>query len=238
MKKTLFITALAMLQIMAVQAESTGDSLKFKIDAGADFKTRFVWRGLLLGNAPHAQGWVEFRHGDFALGSWGTYAGDASYAEVDFYLTYSKNGFQAMFTDVFVEDEKNLPMNDFFTYKDTITGHNLEMKLSYQLQGKIPLQFMAGTYFYGSDRDEKANSYYSTWFEIGYPFSVGSFDARIHVGGTPMEGMYSHEAGITSVGVDVTKTLEIGSKLNIPVNFAVVLNPKAEDLFFAITISL
>lgn len=238
MNKPLIIIILAMLQLFAAQAENKIDSLKLKIDAGACFKSRFIWRGFLLGNAPHVQGWMEFKYGDFSIGSWGTYSGDATYAEVDFYATYTKNGFKATLTDVFVEDEKNLPMNDFFTYKDTITGHNLELKASYQLKGKIPLEFIAGTYLYGNDRNDKGNSYYSTWFEVGYPFSVGEFDTRIHIGGSPMEGMYGNGAGITSIGLDVTKILIIGNKIDMPINFAVVLNPKAEDLFFAITISL
>ncbi|MDA3866524.1 MAG: hypothetical protein PF489_07225 [Salinivirgaceae bacterium] len=50
--------------------------------------------------------------------------------------------------------------------------------------------------------------------------------------------MYSHEAAITIVGVDVTKTFSLSCTWQLPVNIAVVFNPKTEDLFLAVTLSL
>jgi hypothetical protein len=78
-----------------------------------------------------------------------------------------KNGFTAMLTDVIMEEESDFGMYDFFNYKDTVTSHNVEIKAVYQLHGKVPLQFIAGTYVFGSNRNASGRSYYSTWFEVG-----------------------------------------------------------------------
>ncbi len=68
------------------------EKVKFKsnLDLGADFKSRYIWRGINLGgNTPSIQPFIEYAFAKgWAFGSWGAFSfGEQATQEVDLYLT-------------------------------------------------------------------------------------------------------------------------------------------------------
>ena len=138
-----FLTALMTLTTFAVNAQSLTAS------AGADFVTRYIWRGLELGNAFSIQPSLGMSFANFDLGFWGSYQlinTDEGTEEMDFYLAYSLGNFTVLVTDYYFPTE-GLRYGSY----DEPGVHTIEVGLSYGGSDSFPFSASAFVIVYNDD---------------------------------------------------------------------------------------
>jgi len=218
-------------------SQQVEDSSGSSAEVGADIVSRYVWRGLSLSPGPNIQPYLDFTYKGFAVGAWSSYGISDQYAEVDFYLSCNIEALTVSITDYYTEDELNLSRFDHFNWKNKSTNHALEASLDYSLPGKIPLSIKAATLFYGNDRNQEGNLFYSTYIELSYPFQLKDNHFNIAIGTTPSEGLYASEASIVHVGLSATKNIRVSEQFSVPLSVNIVSNPKREDIFVWLAMS-
>lgn len=218
--------------------EATTNGNKVTIDYSIDVVSRYIWRGLLYNASPNFQPTLSFTLGDFSIGSWASYSFNRNYAEVDLFLTYTKGPFSLTLFDYYNEDESDMASVKYFNWDRKVTGHALEGTIAWAGTESFPLRALAATFFYGNDRKVDGNQYYSTYFELGYPFSVNEYALDIFLGATPAEGLYHTSANIVNAGVTVSKEIKVTDNYALPVRATFVVNPAKEDVYFVVGITL
>ena len=234
------------------------------INFGADLVSRYVWRGIDLGNSPAIQPNLSFSWKGFEIGAWGSYAfashqtrvndtlvADAgTYAETDLYLSYSYKWFTLMVFDYFTVnglDPNN--GNRYFDFNKATTGHAFEGSLSFEGPEKFPLQATIGTLFYGADKGkdlmghygEGTDNNYSTYIELGWKFQLKFLKTELKpfFGGIPYgSSWYGPYAGITNLGVTARKDIPFTAQYSLPVRVSIISNPQAQSVFFTFGITL
>jgi hypothetical protein len=250
----------AQLQDENKTAEETGSDATFSV--GADLVSRYIWRGSDYGNSPAIQPAMAFSVAGFKAGFWGSYgvcqysqrindstvANMGNYSEFDMYVSYTLKGFTLMAYDYFLPDPSNPNTgNKYFNFKNTTTGHALEVCLSYAGPEKFPIQLFAGTFVYGADKGKDAggtygagsDNNYSTYFEAAYQFNVKGFGVKPFLGAIPFGSvMYGPYGGVVNAGLTVSKPIKITNDYSLPVFGSVITNPQAESVFLVFGISL
>lgn len=239
MKKTFFLLVISVVTIsaMAQEAKPEKDS-NVSFYMNADIVSRYLWRGLLYSPNVNIQPTAGVSVGNFFIGAWGSYGISDKYAEVDFFAGFAAGNFMVMVSDYYDEIETDMTAVDHFQWGREETSHALEATLSYTFASSFPLTLTAATFFYGNDRDAEGDNYYSTYIEGSYPFSFTDYDFTLFAGGTPAEGLYADEAALVNLGVSATKSVQLNERIAIPVSMSLVSNPKAEDIFFVIKVTL
>lgn len=251
MKKKLRILPLLFLMMFPAFTEAQDNSEQEKkpwINVGADFVSRYVWRGTAYGKSPSIQPFLTFDPNiGLKVGAWGSYSFTGDYAEADLFLSYSIKGISITFTDYFFPNE-NIAMNRYFDYNNATTGHQFEGALGYDGPEKFPIHFLAGTIFYGADKktdkmtidtitSDTTYTYknrYSTYLELGYTYKNFS----LNIGFTPFDGVYGTSAGIVNIGLTGRKTFHITDKFSLPTQASLIFNPQSENIFLVLGITL
>ncbi|MCX6267708.1 MAG: hypothetical protein NTW16_10180 [Bacteroidetes bacterium] len=230
--------------------------------AGADLVSRYIWRGADYGNSPAVQPSMAFSVAGFKAGFWGSYGlgqyskqvddstlvNMGNYAEFDFFLSYTMKGFTLMAYDYFVPNPLNPNFdNKYYNFKNSTTGHTVEVCLSWAGLEKFPLQLFAGTLVYGADKGKDSTGVYgtssdnnfSTYFEAAYQFNVKGFGVKPFIGGIPFgSSWYGPSGGIINAGLTVSKSIQISKEYSLPVFSSVITNPQAGSVFLVFGISL
>ncbi len=215
--KKLRALSLIALTIAALPATSMAQSFSL----GADFASRYVWRGVDFGESFSIQPTLEFSTGSFAVGSWASYsiANDGALAnEHDLYFSFSFDGFSVGMTDYYFPGPGALPFSNFDG--DGEGAHWLEINASVGGTESFPLT-VSGNIFVHNDVDN------SIYFEIGYPFSVDDVDLRVGVGIVPQESAFygTNSFGITVLGLSAGSALKITEDFSLPVSVMYAVNP-------------
>jgi hypothetical protein len=201
--------------------------------AGADFMSRYVWRGLDYGGAPSIQPCLEFSTGGFAIGAWGAYttafaaANDKGVQEMDLYATYTfADIFTVGVTDYFFPQESDYNYN-YFDYGSDSSAHVLEGMVSFNGLEGLPLSLLVGVNLVNDDDN-------SVYFELGYSLSV--LDLFIGAG----NGVYTSEGGfvVVNVGISSSKEIPITENFSLPVSASLITNPDAKQIHLVFGISL
>lgn len=211
----------------------TANNISFSFNA--DIVSRYIWRGLPLNLNPNIQPYASLTYKNLTFGAWGSYAIAEPYAEVDLYLSYTASIFTITLNDYYLEEETDLPANDFFQYRNYDTAcspHALEASISFDGTDNLPLYISASTMFYGNDVDDNNENYYSTYIEASYEFEIGENSIELFLGGTPGLGIYAENAAIVNTGINMSREIQIGAKFGLPVNSSLILNPNAKNIFF------
>lgn len=242
--KRILLLAISLLSFFLGEAQS------ISVDPSVDLMSRYVWRGLNPGgSSPSIQPSLKFNAGKFTLGTWGAFSVDNSFTvqETDLYATYNFcDAFSLTVTDYFLPDE-SLANNHYFEMKEDSTGHVLEAAASFNGTEKIPITFLAAVNFWGADARTATNKkQYSTYFELGYKRTVNETSIKIFIGGTATNpdteagetGFYSDGAGITNIGITAVKKITLTDKFSLPLSTSFIINPKSENVFLVLGISL
>ena len=215
---------------------------KSSLDLGADIVSRYVWRGLSFSDSPAIQPYVEFASGNFTAGAWASYTTEAfSSQEFDIYLGYAfSDAVSLTVTDYFFPVDG--AENKYFQYDNDITGHVFEAMLGFGGTDKFPLSIALATNFYGSDKDDAGDQAFSTYFELGYPISIGSTEVSLTLGGTLTDegGYYTNNASaeIINIGASAGKTIKISESFGIDASASLIFNPNTENSYLVFGISL
>lgn len=210
-QKTKFFCVLMAMSLFVgslfAQEETTSESSPWSV--GADFVSRYIWRGVNLGGAsPSIQPYVEYGFGStdhaFAVGAWGAYSvsGVQTGQEADLYLSYTlKEMFSLTFTDYFFPDE-TVSRNKYFNYnmdwdkinsgEEAQTGHVVEAAISFNGTDKIPVSLMFAMNIWGADsRKYKEDAgvmvpqdkiVMSKYLELGYSTDVKGVAVNVLAG--------------------------------------------------------
>jgi hypothetical protein len=220
------------------KAQETEPEKLVSVDYGADLVSRYLWRGQLYSANPNIQPYLGLNIGSFTIGSWASYAIAQNYAEIDLFATYNIGNLSVTVYDYYCENEDSLPEAEYFHWKRKTTAHQLEGTLAWNGTENFPLKATAAVFFYGNDRDsETLDQYYSTYFELGYPFEIGNIGIDLFAGATFNEGLYSDKANFVNLGCTVNKEIEISDKFKLPVKGTFAINPSTEDVFFVVGIT-
>lgn len=237
MRKYLFICITSLYMINSLAQETSKNDNKMSFALSADLVNRYIWRGLLISPNVSIQPYAALTYNEITLSAWSSYGISEKYAEVDFTLSYKIKNLTVSINDYFNQREDTLALSNHFDFKHNTTKHALEASLNYIISEDLPLNLTAATFFYGNDLDSTGNNYYSTYFEIAYPFTSNEYSFNIFIGGTPKKGFYSDNAAIVNAGLTTTKTIKISDSFSIPMSASLVSNPKAEAIFMILKLT-
>jgi len=203
---------------------------KAQFSVGADVVTNYVFRGALQdGGRGAIQPSIEYSAGNFAIGTWGSYATSlGSLSEADLYLSYAiSDQFSIGLTDYYY------PMNgSFFETDEDLSVHSFELNLGYA-PGKFSL---AGNYIFNNSQNTKDGTYY---FEAGYAFTD---NVSLAVGGgngwVTKAGGASDDFQVTNIALGVTKEIKLTESFSLPVFGQAILNPNTETFHLVFGFSL
>jgi hypothetical protein len=241
------------------------ESLKWNasFQFGADLMSRYIWRGINFGgNGPAIQPTLKFNVGNnhhlFTLGAWGSYSVcNTSSEECDLFLSYTfRDILSLMVTDYFFPGAYTGERDQYFCYSQDSTGHVFEGAILFNGTRKIPLTFLAALNFYGNDahRMKKINDttfvenglQYSTYIELGFKAVIKGIDFNAFIGGTLTSpdtdrhetGYYLNStAGITNIGIKVSKSIPVTEKYSIPVQASLITNPMLGKIYLIFGLS-
>lgn len=201
--------------------------------AGADFMSRYVWRGLDYGGSPSIQPYLEFSTGGLAIGAWGAYttafsnANAAGIQEMDLYATYTISKIITVgVTDYFFPQEFGYNYN-YFDYGSDTSAHIVEGMASFNGLEILPLSVLFGINLVNDDDN-------SMYVELGYSFS--SLDFFVGAG----NGIYTAEGGfgVVNIGISSSREIAITESFSLPVSASLLTNPDAKQIHLVFGISL
>ncbi|MCF6213483.1 MAG: hypothetical protein L3J45_05600 [Flavobacteriaceae bacterium] len=235
MKKIIFATLLLSNLIGFTQETS-----KTSLDFGADFQSRYIWRGIQFGgNSASAQPYLEVSSGKFTFAAWAAYSlgGINQFQETDLYVTYApSDNLSFTITDYFFPEEGT--QSSYFTYKNG-TGHVYEFTLAYASEDS-PIGFTLATNFAGADKNGTKQSY-STYLELNYSKTVNEVDYSLFAGGVVGDkgGYYlTSGSGLINLGLSASKNIKLSSTYSLPINTALIFNPDQGNIFITFGFSL
>lgn len=225
-----------------------------KLESGADFMSRYVWRGTDFGASPSIQPSLKATMGNLTVGTWGAFAVNnfTQFQETDLYITYTlKEKLDITFTDYYFPNETPGAVNNYFEYNDTLTGHVFEGSLKWLGTENLPLTLLVATNFYGADaRHNDGSLFYSTYIELGYSGTSGDTEYELFAGFTPNKptdadklvgidrSFYGSTMGFVNLGVKLNREIKITDHFSLPVSTSFMVNPMAENVFLVFGFSL
>ncbi len=208
-----------------------------QIQIGTDVYSRYIWRGMDIGNSPSFQPAITFTAGGFSIGAWGAYsfAGISSvYSENDLLTSYSVKTDFGIFTLSYTDYYFPSAGLKLFNYKNDGKGaHTLEAGIGYIGTKSFPLSFSGYINFY-NDPDN------SSYFEIDYPFSVNNVDISLFVGASGgNSAVYStNKFSVINTGITFSKEIPVTGKFSLPIHVSYIVNPNQEQSYLIIGLSL
>ena len=222
--------------ILAI-AVLTVTSAKAQFATGADIVSSYVWRGVpqeATKGTPNIQPYVSYTLGGLTVGSWASSSLLGNVKEVDLYATYTISPALA----VTITDYNWGFSKSYFDY-GTTTDHIYEATVAYTGPEKFPISASVNTMFAGNDKSltDATKQAFSTYIELGYQVTplVKVFAGGI-LGGS--SNYSTTGAGVTNVGIKVSKSIAITDKFSLPVYGILGANPYSGGAFFVAGITL
>jgi hypothetical protein len=207
-------------------------SAQVSVSGGADFVTRYVWRGLDFGNSFSVQPSLALSAGGFEAGFWGSYpftnTSNGS-EEMDLYLGYAVGDFSVIVTDYYFPNSGL----KYGKYKEP-GAHTIEVGLSYGGSEAFPISIAAYMNVYNDDDN-------TIYFELGYSTEVSDVGIDLFVAGTPGgDGAYygTTDFNLINIGITASKEISITDQFSLPIFSSYVLNPNLEVAYLIFGLSL
>ena len=206
---------------------------------GADFVSRYVWRGTDFGEAASIQPALSYSAAGFEVGTWASYAIDpdaASVNEHDIWMGYTIETTGAGSISLGVTDYY-FPAPDgvgFFEFDGDGEGaHWIEPYVSYTLPGSAPLT-LYGAAFVHNDPDR------SVYLQASLPVQIDGVEVGITAGAVAGESdLYGTDGfSFVNLALSVSKPVTITDQFALPISVAYILNPDAERSYLVFGISL
>lgn len=210
---------------------SAQEKFSSSFDAGTDFVSSYIWRGTKFGSGPAMQPYLEYSNGNFVIGSWGSFsfsdnavglAGD--FAEADLYMSYGFDfGLSLGLTDYYY------PGTSYFDYSRETGAHGFEINFGYEASG---FSFSVNYMLNEAGGAETAGG--DMYFELGYSFDSVSLFLGAGDGWHTPDG----EFDVCNIGLSYSKEIEITEKFSLPLSSSIILNPKTEQFYIVLMLSL
>lgn len=217
------------------------------LDAGVTLASRFIYRGINLGEAPQVQPRLSLNAGDFQVSLWSSHPiaqpsdesietpRDANYREVLFWALYNIDVGVGTLTP-YVQNHYNPNVGDLFDFEDDGEGaHFLQTQLMFTGDERLPIDALIGWVFYNDPGD-------SIYLEGGYRFSASGLDLRAFLGGvpgrSPFNGVTDDEPTITNIGLSASRSLTLTEEYSLPVGVSFIFNPYTENALAVFSVNL
>jgi hypothetical protein len=218
------------------------------LDAGVTLASRFIYRGLNLGEAPQIQPRLSLYAENFELSLWSShpFAQPAdqnvatprgnNYREVLFWARYDIDLGEAGTLTPYVQNHYNPNVGKLFDFDDDGEGaHVLQAQLMYGGPDSFPVDALVGYAFYNDPGR-------SVYLEGGYTFDAGVLDVRAFAGGvvgkSPFNGVDEDEPAITNIGLAASRDLALSETYSVPVGVSFIFNPYLEDAYAVFSVGL
>ncbi len=236
MKKIFTILAVAVLSLNALTPAKAQD--KVEASVGADFVSRYIWRGLDLGEVSF-QPTLGLDWKGLSLSAWGSVgiSNPADTKEFDLTLSYTIGGFNIGVTDYWFDAGLD-PLNRYFMYRSDCTNHVFEANIGYDF-GFAAIQWY--TNFAGNDGVNPAGKRaFSSYLELSAPFTLGGADWSAAIGMVPFATDFygTEKFAVVNVSLTASKVIAITDSFSIPVFAQVAANPYSREAFFVIGFTL
>ena len=236
MKKIFTILAVAVLSLNALTPAKAQD--KVEASVGADFVSRYIWRGLDLGEVSF-QPTLGLDWKGLSLSAWGSVgiSNPADTKEFDLTLSYTIGGFNIGVTDYWFDAGLD-PLNRYFMYRSDCTNHVFEANIGYDF-GFAAIQWY--TNFAGNDGVNPAGKRaFSSYLELSAPFTLGGADWSAAIGMVPFATDFygTEKLAVVNVSLTASKEIAITDSFSIPVFAQVAANPYSREAFFVIGFTL
>ena len=210
---------------------STG--LFAQVNFGADFMSRYIWRGTDFGNSPSIQPALSFAKSGFEIGAWAAYPTSAESAAADEHDLWASYGFETPSGDIAITVTDYYYPNagkQFFSFDgDGVGAHVLEASVSFS----GPISLMAAFNFHNDDDN-------SIYVEAGFSREIEGtavdFFAGLATGESAWYG--TEDASLINVGVTASKDVKITDKFSLPLSASFILNPDIEKTYLVFGFSL
>lgn len=229
MKKYIAIALVSMISVCGYAQD------KVEASAGADVVSRYVWRGMSLGDAS-IQPTAGLSYKGISLSAWGSYdfLNSKSVKEFDLTLSYSTGGFNIGVTDYYFSYYG--AENKYFEYRAHETSHVWEANIGYDF-GPVAVQWF--TNFAGADGVNKdGDRAYSSYFEVSAPFKLAECDWVAKVGAVPYATTSYVEStdkfAVTNISLRCTKELSLCKKVSLPVFAEGICNPNTKKGYLVV----
>ncbi len=214
---------LKVLIIIFMSVFSTNQSLA-QFDIGADFMSRYVWRGGAYSNGPSIQPYMSYATGGeeeddfgFEIGFWGAYANDTNYTdELDLYASLSYGPVAVTITN--------------YIFPDITTGGTTKYFDSGIWEGMLGIELgpvsLTGGYF----------------FEDGHTYLAGSIPINEELGFTLGfgDGFYTNSGDfeLIELALSYGKETKITEDFSLPLSGNLIYNPSADQMYLVFGFSL
>lgn len=227
MKKYIAIVLVSMFSVCGYAQD------KVEASAGADVVSRYVWRGMSLGDAS-IQPTAGLSYKGISLSAWGSYdfLNSKSAKEFDLTLSYSTGGFNIGVTDYYFSYYG--AENTYFEYRAHETSHVWEANIGYDF-GPVAVQWF--TNFAGADGVNKdGKRAYSSYAEFSAPFKLADCDWVAKVGAVPYAtDLYGVDGfAVTNVSLRCTKEIALCKKKSLPVFAEGICNPNTKKGYLVV----
>ena len=211
---------------------------KLELNVGADFVSKYIWRGQDLGSAA-VQPTLGIAYKGLSFSAWGSYGlvDTEDTKEFDLTLSYTIGGFNIGVTDYWFSEGLD-PKGRYFKYDAHGTNHLFEANIGYDF-GVLSLQ--AFTNFAGNDGLNKdGKRAYSTYVELAAPFKLVTVDWTAAVGVVPFATTSYETTGfaVTNVSLKASKDIKVTNSFSIPVFGQIVANPCSQKAYLVFGFSL
>ncbi|MDP2337452.1 MAG: hypothetical protein Q8N05_13590 [Bacteroidota bacterium] len=198
-------------------------------DAGLIVESRYIWRGEKLGTAPAIEPSLTFASGRFSFNFWATASIDKSYSEIDLTPAWQFDEFALSLLDYYypVPGENN----QYFNFQGDKNRHSLELSIDNYAVEKRRLKWMIGAFLLGDRNEETGKSFYSTYLEFKYPFTIWSIETEPFLGLTPFHGYYADRFAFINTGISFSKDLDLKLPFSIPLSLSFISNPYTKQSF-------
>lgn len=205
-------------------------------EAGLEVCSRHIWRGDMLGTAPAFEPSATLGSGHFSFNLWASVTPNNSYSEIDLVPSWQFRNFQLTIFDYYnpVPGEQNRYLQ--FWKKEG--RHSLEVVAdNYSVEAQR-FKWFAGTFLAGDRNENTGNAFFSTYFELKYPFAVWGIGAEPVVGLTPFRGYYASRAAVVNSGIALGKELTLGPTATLPFSVAYVYNPYKNKSYLTFSVGI
>ncbi len=202
------------------------ETAKWKLEFKTDIFSRHLWRGDQLGNSPAIEPEIALTKGNFGFSMWAATTFNDSYREIDFIVNYQiLPCLHVSLYDYYnpVSGKKN----KFWNYKGENMRHSIDFTAELA-KPSFPVTLLAAVFLYGDKNPDSGKERFSTYLEPACNFKLAGNDFRFFTGLTPFSGYYSNGFAFINTGVSFSRTLSLGTQLELPVGLTVCTNPSAK----------
>lgn len=236
--RTTILAAFVMMSaaVNAQEVTSSDADSKVEVTIGADFVSRYIWRGQDCGYAA-VQPELGISYKGLSLTAWGNYgiANVDDIEELDLTLSYNAGGLTVGITDYWFGNQ----YVDYFRYKAHETAHVFEANLGYDFG---PLSLNWYTNFAGCDGCNKSSERaYSSYVEATAPFTLGGLDCEASIGAVPYATSYYADANgfaVTNISVKAAKEFSVAKNLKMPVFAQLAANPSTQKMYLVLGVGI